>query len=121
MSVTFFVLLPNSLQQAAEVRGGAELDASRPIECLQTRGPRHTLPRLVRIAGKPGEPELCRLDVSSTVDWVLVVCNPGFGFQLADIYTIVNTQKSRRVPWASVELDTVEMRHNIMKLLTSSQ
>ena len=41
--------------------------------------------------------------------------------QLADIYTIVNTQKSRRVPWASVELDTVEMRHNIMKLLTSSQ
>ena len=74
----------------------------------------------MRVAGKPGEHELCGLELIDCGS-VLVVCNPGFGFQLADIYTIVNTQNSRRVPWASVELDTVEMRHNIMKLLTSSQ
>jgi len=31
------------------------------------------------VAGKPGEHELCGLDVSSTLwGWLLVVCNPGF-------------------------------------------
>jgi len=43
-------------------------------------------PRLVRVAGKPGEHELCGLELIDCGS-VLVVCNPGFGFQLAEVYT----------------------------------
>ena len=51
-----------------------------------TRGPRHTRGRGSCVAGKPGEHELCGLELIDCGS-VLVVCNPGFRFQLADIYT----------------------------------
>ena len=41
---------------------------------------------------------------------ILVVCNPGFGFQLAEIYTIVETQKTAEghVLVVSVQMNTLE-------------
>ena len=49
-----------------------------------------------RLAGQAST-EVCGLDVSSTL-WVLVywlvVCNPGFRLQSAEIYTIVQAQKT---------------------------